>query len=173
MIDLEPNDHRDRIENVRIVNNQIDARSELPTTAGNGILVQSGTLTPHVGPILIEGNTIVGGQTVGQVTSRISNGIYCFGPTMKDVTIRNNRVTRTGQSGLRIEGTRFVVTNNHFVDVGGGGTTGFYVAVSNSQIVGNSFTYSGNGPADGSVLMVGGGRGNTIRDNPGIGFPAR
>jgi hypothetical protein len=90
---------------------------------------------------------------------------------MKNVTIRNNRVTRTGQSGLRIEGTRFVVTGNQFADVGGGGLPGFYIAVTNSQIMGNSFTYSGNGPADGRVEMPIGNRGNTIRDNPGMGFP--
>jgi parallel beta helix pectate lyase-like protein len=172
-IDVEPNSATDYAENVRILNNLIDMREAKVPTSGNGILVQSGSGTAHVGPILIEGNTIFGGRNTGVVTNVLSNGIYAFGPTMKDVTIRNNRVTRTGQSGLRIEGTRFVVTNNHFIDVGGGGIPGFYVAVSNSQIVGNSFTYSGNGPADGSVQMVGGGRGNTIRDNPGIGFPAR
>jgi Right handed beta helix region len=172
-IDVEPNSATDHAENVRILNNLIDMREATVPTSGNGILVQSGSGTAHVGPILIEGNTIFGGRNTGVVTNVLSNGIYAFGPTMKDVTIRNNRVTRTGQSGLRIEGTHFVVTNNHFIDVGGGGIPGFYVAVSNSQIVGNSFTYTGNGPADGSVQMVGGGRGNTIRDNPGMGFPAR
>jgi hypothetical protein len=172
-IDVEPNSATDYAENVRILNNLIDVRESTVPTSGNGILVQSGSGTAHVGPILIEGNTIFGGRTTGVVTNVLSNGIYAFGATMKDVTIRNNRVTRTGQSGLRIEGTRFIVTNNHFVDVGGGGLPGFYMAISNSQIVGNSFTYTGNGPADGSVQMVGGGRGNTIRDNPGMGFPAR
>ena len=172
-IDVEPNSATDYAENVRILNNLIDMRDATVQTSGNGILVQSGSGTAHVGPVLIEGNTIFGGRNTGVVTNILSNAIYCFGPTMKNVTIRNNRVTRTGQSGLRIEGTGFVVTNNHFIDVGGGGIPGFYVAVSNSQIVGNSFTYTGNGPADGSVQMVGNGRGNTIRDNPGMGFPAR
>ncbi len=172
-IDVEPNSPTDHAENVRIVNNLIDVRdSEVPTT-GNGILVQSGAGTPFVGPILIENNTIYGGRTEGTVTNILSNGIYCFGPTMKDVTIRNNRVTRTGQSGLRIEGTRFTVTGNQFFDVGGGGIPGFYVAVTNSQITGNRFTFSGNGPADGSVTLPHGTRTNTIRDNPGMGFPQR
>jgi Right handed beta helix region len=170
-IDVEPNGDTDRAQNVRIVNNLIDVRDSEVPVSGNGILVQSGVGTPFVGPILIENNTIYGGRTQGVVTNVLSNGIYCFGPTMKDVTIRNNRVTRTGQSGLRIEGTRFVVTGNQFADVGGGGLPGFYVAVTNSQITGNSFTYSGNGPADGSVAMPVGNRGNTIRDNPGMGFP--
>ncbi len=170
-IDVEPNSATDRIENVRIINNLIDVRESEVPTSGNGILVQSGAGTSMVGPVLIENNTIFGGKNVGVATNVLSNGIYCFGPTMKDVTIRNNRVTRTGQAGLRIEGTRFIVTGNHFVDVGGGGTAGFYVAVTNSQITGNSFTFTGNGPADGSVNMPHGTRTNTIRDNPGIGFP--
>jgi hypothetical protein len=171
-IDIEPNSATDRAENVRIVNNLIDVRDSDVPTSGNGILVQSGSDTPFVGPILIENNTIFGGRIEGVVTNTLSNGIYCFGSTMKDVTIRNNRVTRTGQSGLRIEGTHFVVTGNRFVDVGGGGIPGFYVAVTNSQITDNSFTYSGNGPADGSVAMPIGNHGNTIRNNPGISFPA-
>jgi len=170
-IDVEPNDANDRIENVRIVNNLIDVRDSEVPTSGNGILVQSGSGTPHVGPILIERNTIIGGRNMGVITNVLSNGIYAFGNTMKDVTIRNNHVTRTGQAGLRIEGTRFVVTGNEFTDVGGGGTPGFYVAVTNSQIIGNRFTYTGNGPADGRVEMVAGSRNNVIRDNPGMGFP--
>lgn len=170
-IDVEPNAHTDHAENVRIVNNLIDVRESNVPVSGNGILVQSGSGTTFVGPILIENNTIFGGRTEGVVTNVLSNGIYVFGNTMKDVTIRNNRVTRTGQSGLRLEGTRFVVTGNHFFDVGGGGIPGFYMAISNSQVVGNSFTYSGNGPGDGTVEMPHGRRGSTIRDNPGMGFP--
>jgi len=172
-IDVEPNSNTDHAENIRIVNNLIDVRESDVPTSGNGILVQSGTGTPFVGPVLIENNTIYGGKTVGTVTNILSNGIYCFGPTMKDVTIRNNRVTRTGQSGLRIEGTHFVVTGNQFADVGGGGLPGFHIVVTNSQITGNTFTYSGNGPADGTVEMPGGIRNNTVRDNPGMGFPPR
>jgi len=171
-IDLEPNDANDHLENVIIRNNQIDVRnSEIPTT-GNGIVVQSGSGTPHIGPILIEGNTIIGGEIAGTVTNVLSNGIYAFGPTMKDVTIRNNRVTRTGQSGLHIEGTHFTVTGNQFIDVGGGGTPGFVIAVTDSTITGNTFTYSGKGPADARVEMMGTNRNNVIRNNPGFGFPA-
>ena len=171
-IDAEPNNEHDRIENLIIRNNVIDVRNSEVPTSGNGILVQSASGTPHVGPILIEGNTIIGGSNVGVITNILSNGIYAFGITMKDVTIRNNRVTRTGQCGLRIEGTRFTVTNNQFTDVGGGGTPGFYMAdVTDSKIIGNSFTYSGTGPADARVEMIGTNRNNVIRDNHGLGFP--
>jgi hypothetical protein len=171
-IDLEPNDVDDHVENVRLRNNVIDARTAV-IQAGNGILVQSGSGTRFVGPILIEGNTVYGGSNQGTITNSLSNGIYVFGITMKDVTIRNNRVTRTGQCGLRIEGTRFTVLNNQFTDVGGGGTPGFYMGdVSASRIEGNSFTYTGVGPADATVLLVGPFRNNVVRNNPGMGFPA-
>jgi hypothetical protein len=171
VIDLEPNNVDDHVENVIIRNNVIDARTH-NIQAGNGIVIQSGAGTHFVGPILVEGNTIYGGSNVGTITNVLSNGIYAFGATMKDVTIRNNIVTRTGQSGLRIEGTRFIVTNNQFTDVGGGGTPGFYVSVSDSRIEGNSFRNTGTGPADGSVAIIGNFRNNTVRNNPGIGFPA-
>jgi len=170
VIDIEPNSADDHIQNVFIRNNLIDA-SEADYQAGNGILVQSGSGTPNVGPVVIEGNTIIGGRNEGNVTNVLSNGIYAFGPTMRDVTINNNRVTRTGQCGLRIEGTRFTVTNNQFTNVGGGGIPGFYVAVTDSRIEGNSFRSTGVGPADNSVQIVGPFRNNVVRNNPGVGFP--
>lgn len=170
-IDLEPNNVDDHVENIIIRNNVIDARTQT-IQAGNGILIQSGVGTRFVGPILVEGNTVYGGSNQGTITNVLSNGIYAFGATMKDVTIRNNIVTRTGQAGLRIEGTRFIVTNNQFTDVGGGGTPGFYIAVSDSRIEGNSFKYTGNGPADAGVNIVGPFKNNVVRNNPGIGFPA-
>jgi hypothetical protein len=171
-IDLEPNDVDDHVENVVIRNNLIDTRKST-VQAGNGILVQSGSGTRFVGPILVEGNTVYGGSNEGNITNILSNGIYAFGITMKNVTIRNNRVTRMGQCGLRIEGTLFTVTGNQFTDVGGGGTPGFYMAdVSDSHIEGNSFQYTGAGPADASVKIVGSFRNNVVRNNPGMGFPA-
>ena len=172
VIDLEPNAADDHLENVVIRNNFIDARTHT-VGAGNGILVQSGSGTRFVGPVLIEGNTIYGGNNQPpNIISILSNGIYCFGHTMKDVTIRNNKVTRTGQSGLRIEGTRFTVLNNQFTDVGGGGLSGFYMGdVSDSHIEGNSFTYTGVGPADGTTLIVGQFKNNVTRNNKGLGWP--
>lgn len=173
VIDLEPNEVNDHLENVVIRNNTIDA-SEATYQAGNGIVVQSTSGTTHVGPVLVEGNTIIGGRLQDPATNVLSNGIYCFGPTMRDVTIRNNRVTRVGQSGMHLEGTRFTVTGNDFTSVGGGGIPGFYFGeVSDSHIEGNSFHYAGNGPADSTAQIVGSFRNNVVRNNPGIGFPQR
>lgn len=167
-IDLEPNEGADRIENVVIRNNTIDVRNSEMMPTGNGIVVQATTGTPHVGPILIENNIIIGGSIVGNVTNVLSNGIYVFGQTMRNVTIRNNVITRTGQSGIRIEGTAINVTGNRLTDVGGGGIPGFVVGATNSQITNNSLTYSGLGPVDATMLILPGSKGNTYRNNRGF-----
>jgi hypothetical protein len=166
-IDLEPNDAGDHLENITIRNNLIDVRnSEMPTT-GNGIVVQATTGTPYVGPILVENNTIIGGSNTGTITNILSNGIFVFGQTMRDVIVRNNTITRTGQSGIRIEGTRIKVLNNRLSDVGGGGVAGFVVLATNSEIVGNTITSLGNQPADGTITVLPGSRGNIIQNNRG------
>lgn len=171
VIDLEPNSEKDRMQRVVVRNNLIDARKQT-IQAGNGIVVQSGSNTTLLGPILIEGNTIYGGNNVPPNTTNVlSNGIYVFGITMKDVTIRNNSVTRTGQSGMRLEGSRFTVTDNKFMDVGGGGTAAFYMAITDSRVENNSVGASGNGPADGHVETHPPFSNNVIRNNPGFVFP--
>src|SRR6266446_1983127 len=169
-IDLEPNEATDRLENIVIRRNLIDVRNSETSPTGNGIVVQSNSGTPLVGQILIEDNTIIGGSNTGTITNVLSNGIYVFGITMRDVTIRNNVITRTGQSGIRIEGTRFLVINNKLTDVGGGGTPGFIVAATNSQIVDNTFTYSGAGPADGNIVILPESRDNIYQNNRGFGL---
>jgi hypothetical protein len=167
-IDVEPNEGTDRLENVVIRNNLIDVRNSEVSPTGNGIVVQATTGTSYVGPIVIENNTIIGGSIQGTITNVLSNGIYVFGGTMRDVTIRNNVITRTGQSGIRIEGTRFVVIDNKLTDVGGGGIPGFVVHATNSRIVDNTFTYSGAGPASGSIVISPESRGNTYQNNRGF-----
>ncbi len=166
-IDLEVNEDADRLEDVIIRNNLIDVRNSETSPTGNGIVIQATSGTPYVGPILVERNTIIGGDTEGTITNYLSNGIYVYGATMRDVTIQNNTIRRTGQSGIRIEGSRFVVINNQMFDVGGGGTAGFVVIATNSRIVGNSLVYSGRGPADGRMTILEGSRGNNIQNNPG------
>jgi hypothetical protein len=167
-IDVEPNEGTDRLENITIRNNTIDVRnSEVPTT-GNGIVVQATTGTPYVGPILIENNTIIGGSNTGVITKVLSNGIYVFGATMRDVTIRNNSITRTGQSGIRIEGTRIYVLNNKLTDVGGGGIPGFVVAATDSRIIGNTFSSNPNQSVDATITILPGSKGNIFQNNQGF-----
>jgi hypothetical protein len=167
-IDLEPNEPADRLQNVTIRNNYIDVRgSELPTT-GNGIVVQATAGNKDIGPILVEGNTIIGGSNTGVITNVMSNGIYVFGPTMRDVTITNNSITRTGQSGINIEGTQIRVLNNQLTDVGGGGTRGFVVHAINSQIIGNTFSWNPNQSIDNTITILPGSKGNTYQNNRGF-----
>lgn len=165
-IDVEPNEGADRLQNVVIRNNHIDLRNSEMMPTGNGIIVQATTGTQYVGPILIENNTLIGGDQAGAITNYMSNGIYVFGVTMKDAIIRNNVITRTGQSGIRIEGTRIRVLNNRMTDVGGGGTPGFYVLATDSEIIGNTFEFT-NMPADGRMVVLPGSARNVFRDNRG------
>jgi len=169
-IDLEPNEANDRLQNVVIRNNLIDVRNSESSPTGNGIVVQATSGTTLIGPILIENNTLIGGSNTGTITNVMSNGIYVYGPTMQDVTIRNNAITRTGQSGIKIEGNRIRVLNNRLTDVGGGGIPGFVVLATNSEIVGNTFTYTGNQPADGTISVLPRSERNIIRNNPGWGI---
>jgi hypothetical protein len=76
-----------------------------------------------------------------------------------------------GQSGLRLEGTRLVITDNHFEDVGGGGIPGFFMAIKDSRIENNTAGASGHGPADGHVETAPPFGNNVIRNNPGFVFP--
>jgi hypothetical protein len=166
-IDLEPNDTPDHIQNVYIRNNYIDVSdSEMPTT-GNGIVVQATTGTQFVGPIFVEKNTLIGGKNQDKVTQVMSNGIAVFGATMKDVTVRDNVITRTGQTGMTIGGTRIHVINNRLTDVGGGGTPGFMIDATNSEFIGNTFTYTSSGSVDNRMVIVGDFKSNTFRNNRG------
>jgi hypothetical protein len=167
-IDVEPNEGADRLQNVVIRNNFIDVRNSDYSITGNGIVVQSTSGTPFVGPILIENNTIIGGSNTGVITNVLSNGIYIFGGTMQDVTIRDNSITRTGQSGIRIEGTRINVLNNKLTDVGGGGTPGFVVLATNSQIIGNTFSSNPNQSVDGTITILPGSARNVYQNNRGL-----
>jgi hypothetical protein len=169
-IDLEPNGPDDRLENVIIRRNFIDGRlSEMPTT-GNGIVVQATTGTTHVGQILIEDNTIIGGSNQEPISNKLSNGIYIYG-AMKDVTIRNNSVTRTGQSGINIEGDHIVVDGNKLTDVGGGGIAGFRIHATNSRIINNTYISSGvPQPADNQIEIAPGSSGNVYQNNRNFGM---
>jgi hypothetical protein len=170
LIDLETNEGADRLENITIRNNYIDGRDAGLPTAGNGIVVQATSGTPHVDNILVEGNTIIGGSNVGTITNHLSNGVYVFGGTMKGVRIINNRITRMGQAGINIEGAHIQVLNNQLTDVGGGGTPGFIVVnvYGQSRIEGNTNHWTGVGPSDGRMVVSGLTRGTVFGKNSGF-----
>jgi hypothetical protein len=87
---------------------------------------------------------------------------------MRDVTIRNNVITRTGQSGIGVQGTRIIVTNNDLNDVAGGGTPGFTVDATHSQIINNTLTYSGRGPVDLRMIISATSSNNIFENNRGF-----
>ncbi len=164
-IDLEVNGAEDRLISVLVAKNFIDHRdSEIPTT-GNGIIVNTGFVGPdRAGNIIVDSNTIIGGHKEPPVTNTLSNGIYIFGAYANGVTITNNNITRTGQSGIRLEGSDITCEDNRLDSVGGGGTLGFVALVINSRIRRNTFTCE-LGPCDGRMIITG--EGNTIEDNSG------
>jgi len=87
---------------------------------------------------------------------------------MKNVTVRNNVITRTGQSGIRIEGSQITVMDNKMTDVGGGGTPGFIVIATDSRIIRNTFTWSSNQTADSRMVVMPGSRNNVFQSNTGF-----
>jgi hypothetical protein len=164
-IDLEVNGGIDRLVNIQIVNNVINHDGAEVDTTGNGIIVNSGNIPrPNISKVLIEGNTIIGGHRDPPITNKLSNAIYVVGENANDVTIRLNKITRTGQSGIRLEGSNLVCEDNQLDSVGGGGTFGFVAIVNNSRIRHNFLVCSG-GPCDGTMEVTG--TGNTVENNPG------
>jgi len=87
---------------------------------------------------------------------------------MRDVTIRNNSITRTGQSGIRIEGTQIRVLNNQLTDVGGGGIPGFVVLATDSQIIGNTFSSNPEQSVDPTITILPGSKRNVYQNNRGF-----
>ncbi|MGH9904131.1 MAG: right-handed parallel beta-helix repeat-containing protein, partial [Pyrinomonadaceae bacterium] len=74
-IDIEPNDPRDIIRNIEITNNTIDS-SNSAFLHGNGILVQNTVHTSGFGPVLVQGNTVIGGALIPNSAGFVATGIY-------------------------------------------------------------------------------------------------
>lgn len=162
-IDLEVNSGDDRLVNVRITNNFIDHQNAEMDTTGNGIIVNSGD-AGLVSNVLVDSNVIIGGSVNEPVTNVLSNGIFVFGALMQGVTITNNKITRTGQSGIRLQGSNLICEDNTLISVGGGGILGFVANVNNTRLQRNSLVCMA-GPCDNTMKVEG--TGNTVRDNPG------
>lgn len=166
-IDLEVNTSVDRLINIKVINNTIDHReSEMIGPTGNGIIANSGD-TPRVSGILIDSNTVIGGDIGPPVIGHLSNGIMVFGKHMSGTRVTRNKISRTGQTGIWLSGKNLVCEDNTMDSVGGGGVAGFRVdTVSNSLIRRNSLTCTG-GPCDERMEIIGASVGNTIAENRG------
>lgn len=151
-IDLELNGSDDVLFDIAVRNNWIDFREA--SVNGNGIIVQVTTGSQEIGQIVVEGNVILGGSPYPPVTNWCSNGIAAFGATLRDVTVRNNKVWRTGQSGMYLQGSRIIATDNELVDIGGGGTPGVVLSgLRDSEFSRNTTRYTGDGPYDNRIVL--------------------
>ncbi|MDQ2936989.1 MAG: right-handed parallel beta-helix repeat-containing protein [Acidobacteriota bacterium] len=165
-IDLEPNDSHDIIRNIEITNNLIDSRGS-DFLHGNGILVQNGARTLGYGPVLVKGNTVIGGYLVPNTSGAIGTGIYVTAYT-ENVTVINNTVQRVGHSGIRLENsTRNYVANNTLISTGTGGILSFEIInTTDSKIFDNVVTIDPNSPLGTSVIQeIGTSRNNLYRGN--------
>jgi parallel beta-helix repeat protein len=164
-IDLEPNDPSDIIRNIEITNNQIDSRGST-FLHGNGILVQNGARTRDFGPVLVKGNTVVGGDLVPNVSGNVATGIYVA--SAQDVTVANNTVHRVAHSGVRLENsTRIYVANNKLISTGTGGILSFEIInTTDSKIFDNIVAVDPNSPLGTSVIsQTGTSRNNQYKGN--------
>jgi len=157
LIDVELNVDSDVARDVIIRGNWLDSR--IGSVNGNGIVVQANTHSQDVGQILVEDNVLLGGNPYPLVSNVMSNGIMVFGTDMRDVTVRHNRIWRTGQAGMYLGGAGIVAVDNELVDVGGGGTPGVSLvnlqatASKESEFSRNTFRYTGDGPSDSRIVM--------------------
>ena len=164
-IDLEPNDPRDIIRNIEITNNQIDSHGST-FLHGNGILVQNGARTRDFGPVLVKGNTVVGGDLVPNSSGNVATGIYVV--NAQDVTVANNTVRRVAHSGIRLENsTRIYVVNNKLISTGTGGILSFEIInTTDSKIFDNVVAVDPNSPMGTSVISeTGTSRNNQYKGN--------
>ncbi len=166
-IDIEPNNPSDTAQHIEITNNLIDSRGS-SFLHGNGILVQNTANTRDFGPVLVSGNTIIGGELTPQEGGRIASGIYITGYT-RDVTVVNNSITRVAHCGIRLENsTRNIVRNNKLVSTGTGGIFAFELLnTTDSEITNNVVAIHPNSPvATSAIVEKGPGtRNNTFRGN--------
>lgn len=165
-IDLEPNDPHDIIRNIEITNNQIDSRGSA-LLHGNGILVQNGARTSNFGPVLVKGNTIIGGNLVPNTSGNVASGIY-VAAYAQDVTVIENTIRRVAHCGIRLENsTRIYVAGNTLISTGTGGIPSFEILnTTDSKIFDNVVTIDPNSPLGTSVIQeTGTSRNNLYKGN--------
>jgi hypothetical protein len=158
-IDVEPNDPHDIAQRIEITNNVIDSRNS-PFLHGNGILVQNGAGTRNFGPVLVKGNTVIGGELLPNIGGNVATGIYISAP---NVTVIENTVRRVSHSGIRLENASGVyVARNKLISTGTGGIFAFEVTnTTDSKIVDNIVSVDPNSPLGNTAIVEGG----TSRNN--------
>ncbi len=155
-IDLEPNDPHDIIREIQITNNTIDSRGS-GFIHGNGILVQNGARTQGYGPVLVQNNTVTGGELLPQLAGNIAVGIYVTAFT-ENVKVVNNTIRRVAHSGIRLENTsRNYVSGNKLISTGTGGIISFEITnTTDSQIFDNVVAVDPNSPLGTEIIQEAG-----------------
>lgn len=117
-IDLEPNSVKDTMKNIVIRDNVIDASDSPGLNTLHGIVVQNPTGIPaaRFGPVLVQGNRIIGAR-LGDTTNHIARvGIWINGAQATRVV--NNYIQRAYE-GIRVSNALdFEVSGNQLVSCG-------------------------------------------------------
>jgi hypothetical protein len=118
-IDIETNTPTDHAQAIRIADNVLDFTNSPQVFAGNGIAVQSSGQADY-GPVDITGNKLIGNTLTEGAVGHMVFGIFVGAGTRK-VTIANNTIQRTANSGITLYGKEHVVRDNQLTSVGDGG----------------------------------------------------
>jgi hypothetical protein len=114
-IDLETNANSDTLKNITIEGNTLDFRNSPQPSAGNGINIQSSG-QKNYGPVVVRNNTLIGDELTATAAGHMVYGIIVTAGT-KNVTIVNNTIQRTSNSGIAAYGTQHTIEGNKLISV--------------------------------------------------------
>lgn len=114
-IDLETNANSDTLKDITIEGNTLDFRNSPQPSAGNGINIQSSG-QKNYGPVVVKNNTLIGDDLTATAAGHMVYGIIVTAGT-KHVTIVNNTIQRTSNSGIAAYGTHHVIEGNKLISV--------------------------------------------------------
>ncbi|HKP38120.1 MAG TPA: hypothetical protein VJT71_14780 [Pyrinomonadaceae bacterium] len=155
-IDLEPNSAKDTMKNIVIRGNVIDASDSPGLNTLNGIVIQNPTGIPaaRFGPILVEGNRIIGARLSDTTNHIAATGIWISGAQATRVI--NNYIQRA-YDGIRVSSALdFEISKNQLVSCGFTANSSMVLeGVLRGSIVDNVFTIGpGDALAEGNDTVI-------------------
>jgi hypothetical protein len=114
-IDIESNANSDTLKDITIEGNTLDFRNSPQPSAGNGINVQSSGQRDY-GPVVVRNNTLIGDELTPTAAGHMVYGIIVTAGTRR-VTIANNTIQRTSNSGIAVYGTQHTIEGNKLISV--------------------------------------------------------
>lgn len=114
-IDLETNANSDTLKDITIEGNTLDFRNSPQPSAGNGINIQSSGQRDY-GPVIVRNNTLIGDELTPTAAGHMVYGIIVTAGTRR-VTIVNNTIQRTSNSGIAAYGTQHTIEGNKLISV--------------------------------------------------------